>query len=468
MTHRPILLLFLLLLLAGLLPGTPPVAWAQTPGTSGSSDHEPIAQLSARAGDALDSARKENLDLLAPHHFGRAQAAYDEARTLIERKREEELIHIKLKLTLDEVDAARRTATDSRKRLGEVLAARTAAQAAGSDTLSGNLWKRTEDRFRGLLRDVERDPAAADSQSVNEMAGAYRAARRDALRSWILKDARERVDAVERRGGTRTVPSLVLRAQQAISRAEADLAQENLDGARDEAQVAIRTSAHALALMNYIASCQKAKQPWESALLPYDDILTEVATRLGDTLDLSRGGAATGPQIFAFITARQESLVTQVAHQAQTLKSLEGSLAEAQTNLADAQGRISELERRLQAAEGERSSARQTLQKSGETTDRIARAQDLFKPGEAVILQNADATVTIRLTGLKYGSGATNLDPARQKVMDRAIQAIGQFPGAEIRVEGHTDSVGRDDDNQKLLRIPGQGGGRLSCPEIEN
>ena len=52
----------------------------------------------------------------------------------------------------------------------------------------------------------------------------------------MLKDARDRIADVERRGGTRTVPSLVLRAQQAISRAEADLAQENLDGARGEAR----------------------------------------------------------------------------------------------------------------------------------------------------------------------------------------------------------------------------------------
>ena len=65
-------------------------------------------------------------------------------------------------------------------------------------------------------------------------------------------------------------------------------------------------------------------------------------------------------------------------------------------------------------------------------------------------MQNADGTVTIRLTGLKYGTGATNLDPTRQKVVDRAVQAIGQFPGAALRVEGHTDSVGRAEANQKL------------------
>ena len=359
MTYRIFLWLF-----AGLLLASPLSGWAQGAGSTGSSTREPIAPLKAHAEAALDSARQENLDVLSPRHFGRAKDALEEARSLIERKREEDLIHIKLKLSLDEVGAARLAANTARQKLGDVLAARTAALAAGADTLSEGLFKRAEERFRGLLHDVEREPSVVDSQAIQDMAGAYRATRRDALRSGILKTARERVDEVESRGGTRTVPSLVLRAQQAISRAEADLAQEDLDGARGEAQSAVRASVHALALMRYIAASQKAKQPWEAALLPYDDILTEVASHLGAELDMSRGGAYTGPQILGFIDARQESLATQVVVQAKTLKSLEGSLAEAQTNLADAQARIAELERRLHASEGERSSARQSLQKS--------------------------------------------------------------------------------------------------------
>jgi outer membrane protein OmpA-like peptidoglycan-associated protein len=42
------------------------------------------------------------------------------------------------------------------------------------------------------------------------------------------------------------------------------------------------------------------------------------------------------------------------------------------------------------------------------------------------------------------------LDKARQRIIDRAADAITLFPGAAIRVEGHTDSVGTAEKNQTI------------------
>jgi OmpA-OmpF porin, OOP family len=443
------------LLVAGWMIATPG-ARAQSPlnqaGTTASSNES----LREQAAAALDSARAENLDLLSPGHFEKAQQAYKEARSLIENNREQELIRIKLKLTVDEVAAAREAASGARKRWHAALAERTAARAAGADTISASLWKRAEERLQSSVRKFENDPAAVDTQIVTDVAGAFRAARRDALRIVLLKDARDKIDDVERSSGSRMVPALMLRAQQALSRAEADLAQENIEGARNEAQNAVRIAGHAQALMAYMAAAQKTRQPWESALLPYDDLLEDIASHLGGNLDLTKGGAATGPQLLNMIDARQESLATKVTEQSKMQMSLESALAETQTNLANAQSRIAELERRLNSAEGERSTARESLQQHNENADRIARAQTILKPGDATFIQNPNGTVTIRLIGLKYGAGATNLDKTRQKVVDRAVEAMAQFPGATIQVDGFTDSEGSDEANLKASEARAQ------------
>ena len=398
---------------------------------------------------AIASARSEAIDLLAPRQFRRAADAVTEAQSLRNRKIETDLVQVKLKIALSEIDDARRTAAAARERLGDVLAARRAALDTGADSTVAN-WKRTEESFRTLVREFERSPTAVRDKDVQDVTGAYLATRREALRALLLSEARNRIDQTEKRSGARLIPDLLLRAQQAVSRAEADLAQENLDSARTHADAALRAAHHALGMLNVIESVQKDKYPWQTALLPYDDLLLQIGARLNSPLDMAHGGAVAGRQIPALIDAQQESLRTLVEQQEKTLQSFESSLAEAQTSLADAQSRIAELENRLKAAEGARSSAVEKLQKGTETADRIARARDLFKAGEAVILQERDSVVIIRITGVRFAPAATNLDKTHSKIVDKVAEAILLFPGAAIRAEGHTDSEGGDDVNQKI------------------
>ena len=245
-------------------------------------------------------------------------------------------------------------------------------------------------------------------------------------------------------------PPFLLRAQQAISRAEANLAQEDLDGARTDARIAEQTAQHALALMAYSSDCQKQKQPWEAALLPYDDLLQQVAQQFGGTLDFTGGGAQTGPQLFALMKNRLDSLNTQAAAKQQIAKSLEGSLAEAQTQLTDAQSRIAQLEKRLVEREKPPTPA-DTTKNDSTLWRRISQAQQAFKAGEALVTRNERGDVLIRVHELVFTPGATILNKINQKVMDRTCVAIAQFPGAYVTVEGHTDSDGTEEENQKLM-----------------
>jgi OmpA-OmpF porin, OOP family len=448
MTSRTFLILAGILL-AGFLPISL-TAQTQPGGGSITAPVEGIEELQARAGTALEEARKESQDILSPHHFERALALFEEGRSAVASKREETLIRIKFKQSLEELDEAKKVAEAARAQLGGVLAARQAAVAAGADSVGEGNWRRSEERFRSLVREFERSSTSAKEADVEEIAAMYRAARRDALRNLILKDAKERISEVERRDGTRLFPTVLLRAQQAMSRAEAELAQDNLDGARTDAKSALHHANHALALITYADGAQKEKHPWESALVPYDDMLDKVLGQLNSEYDYAQSGAFAGPKIDSLISARQDTLIAQAAHDSATIKSLEESLAEAQTHLTDTQNRIAEMQRRLETVQGSKDTAQAQLEKGKETIDRIGRAQSLFKPGEAVILQNDKGDVIVRLQAIRFAEGETNLTKTHLKVLDKAAEAIALFPGAAISVEGHTDSLGDADQNLAL------------------
>jgi len=90
------------------------------------------------------------------------------------------------------------------------------------------------------------------------------------------------------------------------------------------------------------------------------------------------------------------------------------------------------------------------LQKGAETADRIARAQALFTANEATVSQDRDGNAVIRLLGLRFPPGATTLDKTHSRLLDKVAEALGLFPAATARVEGHTDSEGGEDLNQRI------------------
>jgi len=416
---------------------------------------ENVGDLRERMEQAFAGAALEELDLLAPRQYNRARDSRDAALKLIEGNREESLIRIKLLGALEELDNARRSASAARKAFGDALIERDAALDAGADSLSAASWKRAEDLLQSALRKFEQR-GGTGQPTGDDIIGTYRAARLEATRTRILSPARDELKLAEQRGAERQFPTLLLRASQALGRAEANLTQGRIEEAEAEAQVAETIARRAQALLTGVESAQRSKTPWESALLPYEDLLDELAAYLNGELDPTKYGAAHRDRLMRLFDARFDSLETLAADQQSMLGELEQSLREAQTSLADAQNRIRELENRVVTVEDQRSTAREALQAQAETAERIARAQEVFKPGEAVVLPSADGTVTIRLQGLQFAAGASALTKAHRQILDRAIIAMAQFPNARLRVEGHTDTGGGADVNQNLSETRAQ------------
>lgn len=412
------------------------------------------SELLTRTRTALQQAEEDGIDVLAPRDFTHAQDAYEEALSLISRSKSEDLIARRLREALESLLAAEETARTAQLTVPNLIESRQAAVSAGADTLAGDSWERAEFRFEAAIRDIEREKTESAREEADEISGMFRVARRDALRNRVLGETRQLIEAAERRKGERLVPTLLLRAQQAVSRAEAALAEEDFETAQQEAEAATAEARHALAFIDQIERAQSRKEQWEAAMLPYDDLLTAVADSLGGRLNFSRGGWYTGRQLLNLIEKRLDSLAeaNEMLHSdlARMRTSLEASLTEALTDLADAQNRIAELEKRIGVVEDERSAARDALERQAQIAERIKRAQDMFKPGDAVVLPDEEGHVILRLHGIKFGIGKTSVSRSQHAIINTAAEAIDLFPGAAITVEGHTDSQGGEKVNQEI------------------
>jgi outer membrane protein OmpA-like peptidoglycan-associated protein len=73
-----------------------------------------------------------------------------------------------------------------------------------------------------------------------------------------------------------------------------------------------------------------------------------------------------------------------------------------------------------------------------------------FEPSEAKILQESESLYRIRLLALTFPSGKAVIQPQYFSLLTKLQRAIRIYANAMISIEGHTDSIGNDSNNQRI------------------
>jgi outer membrane protein OmpA-like peptidoglycan-associated protein len=107
------------------------------------------------------------------------------------------------------------------------------------------------------------------------------------------------------------------------------------------------------------------------------------------------------------------------------------------------------LDDRLGGATEERRELVMRLERQSRVREQLAQAKALFSAAEAEVFQQSDLVVT-RITGLSFASGSADIAAASDPLFDKIHSLLTLYPGAEITVEGHTDSKGSDRLNLRL------------------
>jgi outer membrane protein OmpA-like peptidoglycan-associated protein len=110
---------------------------------------------------------------------------------------------------------------------------------------------------------------------------------------------------------------------------------------------------------------------------------------------------------------------------------------------------IRELDAALGGASADRSQLIRRLEQQARIREQFRQIENMFSSNEAVVLRNGNNLI-IRLVGLSFASGSTELGPDTEILLTKAQTAIEVFPQCSLTVEGHTDTTGKAKKNLAL------------------
>ena len=143
------------------------------------------------------------------------------------------------------------------------------------------------------------------------------------------------------------------------------------------------------------------------------------------------------------------ALVNYFENQAKSLQELQQEDAENEMRIADMEEELRALDERLGGATAERAALVQRLEAQARVKEQFEQVERMFTTDEARVFRQGN-TIILRLVGLSFDSGASQIRPDNFDLLAKVEKAIDVFPRSELIIEGHTDSHGGDDLNQKL------------------
>ncbi len=392
------------------------------------------ADAARAAAEALDAS------LLAPRAWERGLKEYSDAESLLERGRNIEFVRDNAADATRYFREAEEKARIAQLKFAQVLKSRQDAANAKAPQLSADLWQQAQRKFGDAIRYLERGDLKGASRREIEATGLYRDAELVAIKAEYLSETRRLLADADRARVGRYAPITLGRAKQLLANAERELNENRYDTdlPRSLAHQANYEAKHAIYLSEIVRKVRDKDLTAEQLVLQWEDPLRQIAGVADIVPDMK-----TGPDQ---LTAE---LVQYFENQAKEKQALEQEKAENEIRMADMEEELRALDERLGGATAERAALVQRLEAQARVKQQFEQVEKMFSSDEARVFRQGD-TVILRLVGLSFDSGAAQIKPQNFDLLAKVERAIDVFPRSELIIEGHTDSHGGDELNQKL------------------
>ena len=210
------------------------------------------------------------------------------------------------------------------------------------------------------------------------------------------------------------------------------------DRPRNLARQANYEAKHAIYLSEVVRDVRDKDLTVEQLVLHWEDSLNQVA-----------GAADIVPAMAAGTAELTSELVAYVQDQNNEIQSLQQESESGILRLADMEEEIRALDQRLGGATAERAALVQRLEAQARVKEQFEQVEKMFSRSEARVFREGN-NVILRMVGLSFDSGKSELRQGSFDLLTKVEKAIDVFPRSELVVEGHTDSYGGDESNQRL------------------
>ncbi len=389
---------------------------------------------------AKAAAEAANAELLAPRSWERGMKEYRDAENYLERGSNIELVRSNAAAATNHFKTAAEAATLASTALAQVMKSRQDAANARAPELAAELWQDAQRKFGDAIRLLERGDLKGSKRRDIEATTLYREAELVAIKAEYLSETRRLLADADRARVGRYAPITLGRAKELLARAETELNENRYDTdlPRSLAREANYEAKHAIYLSEVVRKVRDRDLTPEELVLEWEAALAIVAGAADITPDME-----TGPQQLA------NSLADYIDKSRTDLQRVEQEKAENEIRIADLAEELRALDERLGGATEERQALIQRLEAQERVKEQFERVEKMFTTDEARVFRQGN-TIIMRLVGLNFDSGASNIKPTNFDLLNKVEKAIDVFPRSEIIIEGHTDSFGGDDFNQQL------------------
>jgi len=395
----------------------------------------------AALGAAIDKARSEQVDALAPSNFAAAVEAQQAAVKDAAKGRRTDKVSAKVQEGEAALSRATTAAAGARQLLGSVLKAREDALAAQAPKFAGQSWEKAAERFREAMTANEKNDTKNAQKRAAEAEVLLRDAELIAIKGGVLDEARAMIAQADEAKVAKFAPRSLQAAKRYLAQAEQEIQRNRYEMSepRKLAAQARYEARHATYLAQLIERTLKEESDdqagVEALILSWEEPLKRIATEMELSAQFDKGMQAT-----------MQEINEHAATQAQEARRLKQELADRDENAAALNTQLQKLESRLGGVSEERVALQRRVDAQERLRSSVAALEATFSPDDARVVRQGD-DVVLSLLGIKFPSGKSTIDASSAALMKKVQQGLALFPGASVSVEGHTDANGSDSQN---------------------
>jgi outer membrane protein OmpA-like peptidoglycan-associated protein len=381
----------------------------------------------------IAKARKNQVNVLAPTWFKRAETSLNAAKSALEKGSLLSDILEDIASARAQLQRAEATAKTARSTIPDAIKARDLARKAGATNL-GSAYTVVEYSFLDLIGAIEKNNLAYAKRRQATVTEQYRRLELRSIKIQTIGEVRRLIDEARRKGQHRIAPQSFEAAQRKLTEAD-NFITENPYQKEKMHQLAADALFMARRIDPVAVQTEKVDdmEP-EQVVLWAEGILHQTTQKLGapDMRDHSFDEQV--ENILATISAQKadhEFMIENSKKQQEEIEKL-------QKNIANLEGQTIKEQK-----ENERLLAEKQF------NEKLSSIQHYFKPHEAEVYKKQNQVI-IRLKAMQFPVGQSVILPDNYTLLSKVQSAIRTFGEPDVIIGGHTDSTGSEDLNEHL------------------
>ncbi|NIQ37659.1 MAG: OmpA family protein [Proteobacteria bacterium] len=381
----------------------------------------------------IGNARNNEVNVLSPTWFAKAERSLREAKELLDRGGELSKVSQKLVDGGAQLRRAEEMAQLARTALPDSIKARKLARAAGATRL-GKDYADVEERFLNLTEAIENNNLLWARKKESKVTKAFDHLELRAIKEQTLGEVRTLINQAEGEGARKIAPKTFAVAERRLAEADTFISKNRYqkEEIHKKAADALFQARRLLHVTRQSGKIQKMEP--EQITLWIEGILYKTTHALSAPDMRDRTFTMQIENINGSIATLQAD------HQFMAEK------AEAQQTEIDAmENRIASLEGRTE----EEKAKKERLAEEKWFNELFNEVQSYFSQNEAEVYKQGNRLV-IRLKAMEFPIGKDFIVPGNYSLLSKVQRAIRTFESPRVVIEGHTDSTGSDELNQHL------------------